>query len=204
MRSSTGDYSDGVTGALTSFFFIVASTYLVVMTQVMPFALSLGLTRRHFYTGTALLVAVETLFNAVVLTGLLQIEQWTGGWGMNVEFFGMGFMVQSNLFLQVLAYWVPLFTLAFVFLAIGAVFRRWGQPGVWTVMIGIVLVLAGLVMYFTWQDAWAAFARFFVETPTGGWEINLALAGVTLTGWLTQVQSDGLLRWRPGVPLGKP
>ncbi len=30
-------------------------------------------------------------------------------------------------------------------------------------------------------------------------EINLALAGVKLTGWLTQVQSDGLLRWRPGV-----
>jgi exodeoxyribonuclease V gamma subunit len=31
------------------------------------------------------------------------------------------------------------------------------------------------------------------------WEINLDLDGVSLSGWLTQVQSDGLLRWRPGV-----
>lgn len=30
-------------------------------------------------------------------------------------------------------------------------------------------------------------------------EINLQLDGVVLTGWLAQVQSDGLLRWRPGV-----
>ncbi|ERK12545.1 Exodeoxyribonuclease V gamma chain [Pantoea sp. AS-PWVM4] len=31
------------------------------------------------------------------------------------------------------------------------------------------------------------------------WEVNLRLGDVQLTGWLTQVQADGLLRWRPGV-----
>jgi len=31
------------------------------------------------------------------------------------------------------------------------------------------------------------------------WEVNLQLEQVSLTGWLTQVQGDGLLRWRPGV-----
>lgn len=31
------------------------------------------------------------------------------------------------------------------------------------------------------------------------WEVNLQLEQISLTGWLTQVQSDGLLRWRPGV-----
>ncbi|MFV9670066.1 exodeoxyribonuclease V subunit gamma [Pantoea sp. ARC607] len=31
------------------------------------------------------------------------------------------------------------------------------------------------------------------------WEVNLPLDQVSLTGWLTQVQDDGLLRWRPGV-----
>ena len=31
------------------------------------------------------------------------------------------------------------------------------------------------------------------------WEVNLQLEQVSLTGWLTQVQDDGLLRWRPGV-----
>ncbi|WP_416411807.1 exodeoxyribonuclease V subunit gamma [Pantoea sp. App145] len=31
------------------------------------------------------------------------------------------------------------------------------------------------------------------------WEVDLPLGDVQLTGWLTQVQADGLLRWRPGV-----
>ncbi len=35
--------------------------------------------------------------------------------------------------------------------------------------------------------------------PAESWEINLKLGDVQLTGWLTQVQADGLLRWRPGV-----
>ncbi|TKI05928.1 exodeoxyribonuclease V subunit gamma [Martelella alba] len=30
-------------------------------------------------------------------------------------------------------------------------------------------------------------------------EVSLDLDGLTLSGWLTQVQNDGLLRWRPGV-----
>ncbi|MXP66407.1 exodeoxyribonuclease V subunit gamma [Pantoea sp. Nvir] len=31
------------------------------------------------------------------------------------------------------------------------------------------------------------------------WEVNLQLNGVELTGWIMQVQYDGLLRWRPGI-----
>ena len=35
--------------------------------------------------------------------------------------------------------------------------------------------------------------------PAESWEVNLTLGATQLTGWLTQVQADGLLRWRPGV-----
>lgn len=175
IRANAGDEATGFTGALTSFYFIVASTYLAVMTQVMPFALSLGITRRHFYLGTSLLVAAETLFNAVILTLMLHVERWTDGWGLQVQFFEMGFMAQPNLFLQVLVYWVPLMTISFVFLAIGAVFRRWGQLGVWAFSIGVFVVVAAVVMYITWQNAWLSFGMFFVETPT-----ILLLAGYPL------------------------
>lgn len=37
------------------------------------------------------------------------------------------------------------------------------------------------------------------RAASDSWEVNLQLDGVRLSGWLTQVQSDGLLRWRPGV-----
>lgn len=175
IRANVGEEANGFTGALSSFYFIVASTYLALMTQVMPFALSLGITRRHFYLGTSLLVAAETLFSAVILTLLLHVERWTGGWGLQVQFFEMGFMAQSNLLLQVLAYWVPLVAVSFLFLAIGAVFRRWGQTGVWAVCVGMLAVVAAVVMYITWQDAWRSFGAFFVETPT-----ILLLAGYPL------------------------
>ncbi|BBF99568.1 MULTISPECIES: hypothetical protein [Pseudonocardia] len=175
IRANAGGEPNGFTGALSSFYFIVASTYLALMTQVMPFGLSLGITRRHFYLGTTLLVAAETLLSAVFLTLLLQVERWTGGWGLQVQFFEMFFMGQPNLFLQVLAYWVPLMTISFAFVAIGAVFRRWGQFGVWAVCVGLLVVVAAIVMYFTWQDAWLSFGMFFVETPT-----ILLLAGYPL------------------------
>lgn len=175
VRSNGGDVETGYTGALTSFFFILGSTYLALMTQVMPFALSLGITRRHFYLGTVLLVAAETLVSAIGLSVLLAVERATAGWGLRVQFFEMGFMGQSNPATQVLAYWVPLLTLSLVFVLLGAVFRRWGQLGIWCVVLVPVVLAAAGVMVLTWQDAWGAFGRFFVETPT-----SVLLAGYPL------------------------
>lgn len=184
IRVNVDDAGAGTTGALSALFFIVGSTYLIAMTQVMPFALSLGITRRHFYAGVSLLLAIETLLHAIVLTALLGIERFTGGWGIGMEFFSFTFMPVQNPLLQVLTYWVPLLAIGLVFLAIGAVFRRWGQLGVWTVMIGLILVLGAIVFTLTWQNAWLAFGRFFVETPVpmlmAGYP--LILAAVALVG----------------------
>lgn len=166
VRSNGGDVEAGYIGALTSFFFILGSTYLALMTQVMPFALSLGITRRHFYLGTVLLVAAETLVSAVGLSVLLAVERATDGWGLRVQFFEMGFMGQSNPVTQVLVYWVPLLTIGLMFVLLGAVFRRWGQLGVWGAALVPVLVVAAGIVLLTWQNAWGAFGRFFVETPT--------------------------------------
>lgn len=165
IRANVDDAGDGTTGAVSALFFIIGSTYLIAMTQVMPFALSLGLTRRHFYAGVSVLVAVETLFHAVVLTALLGIERMTGGWGVGMDFFSMTFMPEQNPLLQVLSYWGPLVAIGFVFVAIGAIFRRWGQFGVWTAAVVGLLVVGAIVFTLTWQSAWPAFGRFFVDTP---------------------------------------
>nr|WP_154324582.1 exodeoxyribonuclease V subunit gamma [Pantoea sp. 201603H] len=36
------------------------------------------------------------------------------------------------------------------------------------------------------------------RNPSESWEIDLQIGSVRLVGWLSQVQQDGLLRWRPG------
>ena len=35
--------------------------------------------------------------------------------------------------------------------------------------------------------------------PTENWEVDLSIAGVRFTGWLADVQPQGLLRWRPSI-----
>lgn len=165
IRATVDDAGAGTTGALASIFFIVGSTYLIAMTQVMSFALSLGITRWHFYGGIALLMAAETLLHAVALTVLLAIERASGGWWIGMDFFSMTFMPVQNPVLQVLTYWIPLLTVGFVFVAIGAVFMRWGQYGVWAVAVATLVVLGAAAFGLTWWAAWPAVGRFLVGTP---------------------------------------
>ncbi|MFP5022588.1 hypothetical protein [Pseudonocardia phyllosphaerae] len=167
LRSSPGAEAGGGTGAVTALLIIVGASYLAMMTQVLPFALSLGLTRRDFYTGVALVMVAETFVHALLVTILVNIEFATGGWGIRMKFFSAGIVPDSNPALQFACYWVPLLTFGFLFLAIGTVFRRWGQYGVWTVLVTLTLVLGGLAVLITWQGGWPAFGRFFVETPRG-------------------------------------
>ncbi|MEJ8281210.1 hypothetical protein [Pseudonocardia spirodelae] len=165
VRASSDDGGQGTTGALTALFFIIGSTYLVTMTQTMPFALSLGITRRHFYAGVVVRLAGETLVHAVALTALLLLERATDGWGLRMGFFSLGFVPPLNPLLQVLCFWVPLLSIGTLFLLFGAVFRRWGQYGVWALAVAGVLAAGLAVFWVTWQSAWPAVGRFFTGTP---------------------------------------
>lgn len=175
VQAGVGSSDGGITGALTAMFLVVGSQYLITMTQVMPFALSLGITRRHFYTGVLSLLAVETLLHSVLLTVLLEIEGATGGWGVGMQFFAVGFLSGQNVLLTLLCYWVPMFVIGAVFLLFGAVFRRWGQLGVWALGVGAGLVVGVAVVLVTLQQAWPAVGRFLTGTP-----VPLLLAGYPL------------------------
>ena len=55
----------------------------------LPFGLALGVTRRSFYAGTALLGVSMSLVYGLVIAGLQAIERATGGWGLSITFFGV-------------------------------------------------------------------------------------------------------------------
>lgn len=166
LRTSTGDASPGVTGAIAALYFSAAAAYLQTMTQTFPFALSLGVTRRNFYLGASLVVLAESLLHGVLLTVLLAIERATGGWGLDLRFFGVGFLVQGNPVAQVAAYAVPMAALCFLGLLVGTLFRRWGQIGLYVTGVASILVLGGLVVLVTWQQWWGSVGGFFTTTPT--------------------------------------
>ncbi|TCK26888.1 hypothetical protein [Pseudonocardia endophytica] len=165
IRANTDDGDPGVTGALAALYFAVAAAHLQTMTQTFPFALSLGITRRHFYLGTGLVVLGESILHAIGLTVMLAIENGTGGWGIDLRFFGVGFLVQSNPFAQVAVYGGPLLALGFIGMMVGTLFKRWGQLGLYAAAIGTTLVLGGLVALVTWQQWWGSVGTFFATTP---------------------------------------
>lgn len=56
-----------------------------------------------------------------------------------------------------------------------------------------------------WKDQWSEMKKIPTEAPTRlldnytSWEVNLNLAGIELAGWLTNVNQERLLRWRPNI-----
>lgn len=166
IRANTADGDPGVTGALAALYFAAGIAHLQTTTQTFPFALSLGITRRNFYLGAGLVLLAETIVHSVLLTVMLAIERSTGGWGLDLRFFGPEFVVQSNPLAQVAAYGGPLLALGFIGMMVGTLFKRWGQIGVYAAAIGTTLVLGGLVVLVTWQQWWGAVGTFFTTTPT--------------------------------------
>ncbi|GAA4694585.1 hypothetical protein GCM10023215_35280 [Pseudonocardia yuanmonensis] len=154
-----------VTGGLLSIYIFVVVAHLVTMTQMFPFALGLSVTRRDFFTGTSLFVLVQSAVQGLLLTLLLALEQATGGWAMGLHFFGVPYLVQQNWVLQWLVYTVPFLLFSFVSILAGTIFKRFGQLGMWTASIGLLLLGGIAAVLITWQQAWPAVGRFFTATP---------------------------------------
>jgi len=66
------------------YFFVVG---LLSVFRSLPFGLALGIGRRSYYPGTALLAVALAAVYGLALAVLQVIEQATGGWGMTLHFF---------------------------------------------------------------------------------------------------------------------
>jgi hypothetical protein len=154
------------TGAILSIYLVMLIAHVQTITQAFPFAIGMSVTRRAFYSGTALLVTAQAVVFGIVLLVLGYIEQATGGWGVNVRMVALPFLVESNPFAQWLVYAVPFLTFSAVGVFAGVVFKRWGAIGVYVLGIGAVLVLGGLATLVTWQQWWPVVGSFFTQQST--------------------------------------
>ncbi len=76
--------------------------FLQLFTQSLPFLLGPGVTRKRFFTSVALAAVLQALTYGVVLTALERLESATGGWGLDLRFFGVPFLTVGNPLLQTL------------------------------------------------------------------------------------------------------
>ncbi len=80
-------------GAVFAIYICLAVVGMVAMLRSLPFALSLGVSRRAYYAGTVLLGVGLAAVYGLVLAVLAVIERATTGWGVHLDFFQVSYIL---------------------------------------------------------------------------------------------------------------
>lgn len=167
------------TGALSSFFIFFFVLGVQSIGRSLPFGLTLGVSRRSFYLGTAVLAVALACADGIAIAVLQAIERATGGWGVDMGFFRVPYLLNGPWYLTWLTSFVGL-TVLFVYgMWFGIVFRRWNIIGTVVFIAAQVIVLAaGAVV--TAAHGWTGVGQFFTDLTAAGLTGLLAVLAVTL------------------------
>lgn len=150
------------------------------MTRSLPFGLMLGVSRRTYYLGTALLVTALGVVYGLGLTVLQAVERATGGWGLSLHFFRVPWIMDGPWYQT----WLTSFVLLVLFFLYGMwyglVFRRWSMPGLVAFIAAQVLVILAAVVAVSMTDNWPAVGHFFVTLTAPALTGVLAALAVAL------------------------
>ena len=178
-----GAQDGGFTGGVLALYITAMIVYLQAVTQLLPFAMGVSLSRRTFYLGTTLLAVVHSLAYGVAIAVLASIEGATNGWGGDMSFWAPGPLVVDNFALQVLVSGAPMLAFLAVGIGIGVISKRWGPSGVWVLSIGSMVGLGGLAVLLGWIGAWPAIGRWLVDQSVTTLAVGLpALLAVVVAG----------------------
>ncbi len=173
------------TGGVLSLYVTVLVVFVQSVTQLMPFAMGMSLSRRTFYVGTAVAAVVVALVYGTALSVLTSLEDATAGWGVGLQFWAPAGLDVDNPALQVLVSGVPMSAAAFLGIAVGVVMKRWGQTGLWSLLIGALVVSGGLAILVSWRRAWGDVGTWLVDQSTFTLAVTIPLALVLVTAALS-------------------
>src|ERR1700691_1665327 len=123
--SAPHNYTGAVVIVYIFFFAIGVSS----IGRSLPFGLALGVSRRSFYSGTALLGVSLAVVDGLALTALQAIERATDGWGVRMHFFRVPYILDGPWYLTWLTSFVVLAMLFVYGMWFGIVYRRWNLTG---------------------------------------------------------------------------
>jgi hypothetical protein len=171
------------TGGVASVFVMFFIIGLVTISRSLPFALALGVSRRSYYAGTALLGAAFATAGGLVLTVAQAIERATGGWGVSMHFFRVPYVLDGPWYLTWLTSSVTL-ALIFVYgMWFGIVYRRWNLIGTMAFSAAQVAALVAAALIVTGAHAWPGVGHFFTGlTAAGLTGVLAALAAALFAG----------------------
>jgi hypothetical protein len=156
----------GFTGGVLALYITVCVVFVQAVTQLLPFAMGVSLSRRTYWLGVALVGVLSALGYGIALAALDALGHATDGWGVGLTFWAPEPMQADNFFLQILVSGVPMLAFIFSGIGIGVVFKRWGPNGVWGLAILAVLFFGALSVLVTALEAWQ---------EVGGWLADRSL-----------------------------
>jgi hypothetical protein len=163
--------------AIYLFFFIAG---ILSIGRSLPFAFALGVGRRSYYAGTALLAVSLAAVYGLALAVLHVIEQATGGWGVGLHFFRVAYILSGPWYLTWLTSFVGLALMFIYGMWFGLVYRRWDLLGLLATIAALGIVLAAGVVITSHAHAWPAIGHFFTTLSAAGLTGLLAALAVVL------------------------
>lgn len=179
VASTDGRY----TFALSSFFVFFFVLGVQSIGRSLPFGLALGVSRRSYYAGTALLAVALAAADGLMLAALQAIERATDGWGVQMGFFRVAYLLNGPWYQTWLTSFVGL-TLLFVYgMWFGIVYRRWNLAGLVVFIAAQVTISLVAALVVISAGAWQSLGHFFTDlTPAGLTGLLAVLAMVLLAG----------------------
>lgn len=166
--------------ALSSFFIFFFVLGVQSIGRSLPFGLALGVSRRSYYAGTALLAVALAVADGLGLAALQAIERATGGWGVQMKFFRVAYLLNGPWYQTWLTSFVGLALLFVYGMWFGIVFRRWSLAGLVTFVAAQVTVLLAAALVVIWAGAWPSVDHFFTGLTAAGLTGLLAVLAVVL------------------------
>jgi hypothetical protein len=132
----------------------------------------MGISRRTYYAGTALLVLTLGVVYGLGLTLLQVVERATDGWGLNLHYFRIPWIMDGPWYETWLTSFVLLVAFVLYGMWYGLVFRRWSVPGLVTFVAAQIVVALLAVVAVSATHSWSGVGHFFTTVTA------LALTGV--------------------------
>jgi hypothetical protein len=177
---ATNIHGQRYTGAVAAIYVSVCVIGATATSWHLPFALSMGMTRRSYYAGTALLAAAVAAVYGLALTLLQLIERASGGWGMQLHFFRVPYLLAGSWYLTWLTSFVGLSLMFALGMWFGIVYRRWGLTGLMSLIGAQAVALTFALLIISWAHSWHSVGHFFTTLTIEGLTGLLALLAAAL------------------------
>lgn len=150
------DVSDGLQWSGSSFYIFVYMFVLAIQSinVTFPFALGYGVTRKHYYFGTALAYVAMSAMYAVFLTVLAALENLSGGWGFGGRMFTAVYFGSQTWYQYLLVFFSIFVAFFFLGTLIGTIYVRWKVNGTLAFFAVLAVLLVAVVAGITYTQSW--------------------------------------------------